>query len=313
MIMKKLLITIILLTICSTHAQTDEKETLKQLNQKVITSYRNQKFDEALKLAQQAVDLSLKIYGAEQPETAVAYTNLGVMYQDKKKYKESIENLQKAVEIYQEMSASKSKELIATHQILAYSQFLNGDTKESEANYLKSIEVVKSKFGRESKESFLPILNTANFYARTEEDEKARESYLKSYELAKKHFGEESSQFESVSIYVRVYSKSSISTDEIKKNEFKKRYAEIVGYEIGEATSLIRPTYPYLARTQGKRGRIVVKVWVDAEGNVTDAKTVYGDLVFHPEVEYAAKKSKFKPTIKNGKSVQVVNFVTYNF
>ncbi len=71
MIMKKLLITIILLTICSTHAQTDEKETLKQLNQKVITSYRNQKFDEALKLAQQAVDLSLKIYGAEQPETAL--------------------------------------------------------------------------------------------------------------------------------------------------------------------------------------------------------------------------------------------------
>ncbi len=85
--MKKIVITIIFLAACSVHAQTDEKETLKQISQNVVSSYKDQKFDEALKLAQQALDLSVKIYGTESRETAVAYTNLGAIYQQKNKLK----------------------------------------------------------------------------------------------------------------------------------------------------------------------------------------------------------------------------------
>ncbi|MCY7344942.1 MAG: tetratricopeptide repeat protein [Pyrinomonadaceae bacterium] len=164
--MKKLLITIILLSVCSVYAQTDEKETLKQLNQEVIALYRNQKFDKALKPAQQAVDLSLKIYGEERTETADAYRTLGVMYQETKKYKQSIDSLQRAVGIYQKMSDSKHEELVLAYQILAYSQFLDNRKAESETNYLKAIEVYENKFGKESRESFLATLNLANIYVR---------------------------------------------------------------------------------------------------------------------------------------------------
>lgn len=311
--MKKLLITIILLTLCSVHAQTDEKETLKQLNQKVIASYRNQKFDEALKLAQQAVDSSLRIYGAEQPETAETYRNLGVMYQETKKYKQSTENLQKAVNIYQKMFDSKYEELVLAYQILAYSQFLDNKKEESEANYLKAVEASENKFGKESKESLSPILYLANFYARTKNNEKADELYIKGYNLAKKYFGEETNEFELVSIYRRYYSVSNHQTNNDKNKEFKKKYAEIVGYEIGDAIRLIQPDSPTYTLSRIEDGKIIVKVWVDEKGDVKDAKSVYGHLKYSTLFEEAAKKSKFKPTKKNGKPIPVVNFITYNF
>lgn len=306
--MKKVILTIVLLTVCSVHAQPDEKETLKQLNQKLFVLNQNQKYDEALKVAQQAVDLSIKIYGTKQWVTAVAYTNLGILYQEKKKYKESIENLQKAVDIYQKNSIPDSKDLIISYQLLAHSQFLDGKKREAEVNYLKVIEITESKFGRESKESFMPVLNMANFYVRIENNEKASDFYLKSYRLAKKYFGEESNEFESIHIYSRLLPQNPIFND-----EFKKKYVEIVSYENGKAVSLPIPVHPGPLTTRRKTGRVIVRVKIDEEGNVSDAKMIFGDPFFQSSVENAAKRSKFKPTVKNGDPITGIDYITYNF
>jgi len=320
MIMKRLLITIVLLTLCSVHAQTYEKETLKQLNQKVIASYRNQKFDEALKLAQQAVDLSLKLYGAEQPETAVAYNHLGVMYQEKKKYKESIENLQKAVDIYQKPSNPKGEELVMAYQILAYSQFLGGMEIESEANYLKAIETSENKFGKESKESFLATLNLANIYARLKKIEKANEFYLKSYALAMKNFGREGKEIEQIedsrSCLVSAQNFSSESQKafyEARKKllgETDEQSARIVN---GKAKSLPKPPYPSEARPKRISGTVSVRVKIDEQGNVIEAKAVCGHPILGQASEQAARGAKFAPTVKDGKPIKISGIIVYNF
>jgi len=320
MIMKKLLITIILLTLCSTHAQTDEKETLEQLNQKVIISYRKQKFDEALKLAQQAVDLSIKIYGAEQSETAVAYTSLGVMYQEKRKYKESIENLQKAVDVYQKISNSKSEDLITAYQILAYSQFLDERKKESEANYLKAIEISENKFGKESKESFTATLNLANIYARLKEVEKANEFYLKSYALAIKNFGRESKEMEQVgdsrSCLVSAQKSDTESAKaflEARKKMLGETSEQNAGILNGKAKSLPSPTYPSEARPRRISGTVSVRVKIDEQGNVIEARAVCGPPVLGNAAEYAARGAKFAPTIKDGMLIKTSGIIIYNF
>ncbi len=318
--MKKLLITIILLTVCSVHSQTDEKETLKQLNQKVIVLYRSQKFDDALKLAQQAVDLSLKIYGTEQPETAETYRNLGVMYQEIKKYKQSTENLQKAVDIYQKMSNSKYEELILAYQILAYSQFLDKRKAESEANYLKAIKVSEDKFGKESKESFLATLNLANVYARLRELEKANEFYLKSYDLVIKKFGIESSEFEQIedsrSCLVspqRPNSESEKTFIDARKKILKVDDAQGSRILNGKAKFLPLIAYPFEAKSKRVSGRVSVRVKVDEQGNVIEARTVCGHPILGKASEQATMRAKFAPTIKNGKSVKVSGIIIYNF
>ncbi len=254
MIMKKLLITIILLTVCAVQAQIDEKETLKQINENVVSSYHNQKFDEALKFAHQAVDLSIKIYGNERPETAVTYANLGVIYREKKKFKESIESLQKAVEVYRKIP-DLNKELIAAYETLAFSQFLDGKQTESEANYLQAIEIAETNFGKESKENFSPTLNLANFYARDKKFEKADEFYLKSYALTIKNFGKEGKEIEQIEdlrsclVVGRELSAENAKAFQEAKEKLFGRTLEKAGILNGRAKSLPKPAYPSEARS----------------------------------------------------------------
>ena len=58
---------------------------------------------------------------------------------------------------------------------------------------------------------------------------------------------------------------------------------------------------------------VVVKVWINERGEVTNAKAVYGETFFAPAVEEAASKARFKPSMMNGKPIAVVNFITYIF
>ncbi len=317
--MKKLLITIILLTVCSAHAQTDDKETLKQINQNVVSSYQNQKFDEALKFAQQAVDLSLKIYSAENLETATAYTNLGVIYRDKKKYKESVENLQKAADINQKLPDLESEKLVDVFELLAFSQFLNGDKKEAEANYLKVLEIVENKFGKESKESFLPTLNVAGFYARDKKFDKADEFYLKSYAIAIKNFGKQGEEIEKIENSRSCLVTMQNSNSENKKSFYEERkkrfgeFAEQLGVINAKAKFLPKPAYPSEARSKRLGGSIPMRVRIDEQGDVIEVKAICGHPILAKASEEAVKKAKFEPASINGKPIKYSGIVFYNY
>lgn len=302
---------IIILSVSVVQAQTgNQKETLKQLNQDTVSAYQSQKFDDALKFAQQALDLTIKIFGTENLQTAGAYKNLSIVYREKKKYKEAIENLRKALEIYQRKPETNEKELANTYENLASTYFFIGKEKDAEENYLKAIEASEKTFGKESKESFPSVTALAIFYARTKNTEKAQDYYLKSYALAIKYFGTNSNELETLRIYEQYYSQQSNlqrSNDPLK--EYKKKKFALLGYELGDATSLPRPAYT----ARGTQGRIVIKVWIDEQGNVTNAKAVYGVMAFSSDCEEAARKAKFKPSYMNGKPISVINYITYNF
>ncbi len=323
--MKKLLITIVLLAVFSTYAQTDEKEALKQLNQRVISLYKSQKYDEAAKAAQQAVDLNVKVYGLERRETAVAYTNLGVVYREKKKYKESIENLQKAADIYQKISGTKGTELVDAYHALAFSQLLDGKQSEAEASYLKSLEISETNFGKESKESFLPTLNLASFYARGRNFDKADEFYLKSYAVAVKNFVKDGKEIEQIGDS-RICLSAGEKPNLEKAKTFNEAKAKIFGTERaensgaiksgvinGKAISLPQPAYPAEAKQQRLGGTASVKVKIDEQGNVIEAKSICRTDALGRAAEEAARKAKFSPTSLDGKLVQVTGIITYNF
>jgi len=320
--MKKLIFIIILATVFSASAQTaGEKETLVKLNETVISLYRSQKFDEAVKPAQQAVDLNIKIYGLERRETAVAYTNLGVIYREKRKYKDSVENLQKAADIYQKIPDAKGAETFSAYEALAFSQFLDGRKTEAEASYLKTIEIADSKFGKESKESFSPSLNLASVYARNQKSDEAAAFYLKAYALAIKNFGKESKEVEKIDDS-RVCSANYGKTGDVEKYKaFEEAKSSLFGTNGGEkvrvlngkAVSLPQPAYPAEAREQRLSGTAPIKVKIDEQGNVIEAKSICRGDALGRAAAQAALKAKFSPTVVDGKPMQVTGVITYNF
>jgi tetratricopeptide (TPR) repeat protein len=323
--MKKLLITIIFLSAGIIHAQTDEKETLRQLSQNALSSYQNQKFDDAIKFGQQAVDLSLKIYGTKNVETAVAYTNLGVIYREKKKFKESIENLQKAVDVYESVPDLKSIDQITAYETLSYAQVLGGRGTEAEANYLKAIEIAGEKFGKESREMFSPTFNLGNFYARSKKFDDADNFYLKSYALAIKNFGKEAMQLKEIEdtricLIAEVFrperekvfyeSKMKIFGEPVTKPQNSRIDGGVVN---GMATFMEKPNYPLRAKVEGLSGSIAVRVIIDEQGNVTEAKAICGHPILRQISETAARKSKFAQTKLEGKPVSVAGIIVYNY
>lgn len=317
--MKKLIFIIVLTIVCSAQAQTDEKENLKQINQSVISSYKNQKFDEALKFAQQAVDLSVKIYGVENRETAVAYANLAAIYQQKKKFKDSIENAQKAIDVYERIPNFRGNGLIEAYETLAYSQFLSDKKNESQTSYAKALEASERIFGKESKASFTPSLNLANIYARDGNFEKADEYYLKTYALAIKNFGKEAREIEQIEdSRACLFGGQKVDDDKEKifkeaKNTLFGRVAGQQGIVNGKAISLPKPQYPAEAREKRLSGTASIKVTIDEQGNVIKTKSICRNDILGKAAEEAAKNAKFAPTLMDGKPVQVTGIIVYSF
>lgn len=320
--MKNFIFIIILLSFGAVHAQTNEVESLKQANQNLVSAYQNKKFDEALKFAQTALDLSLNIYGAENNETAVAYTNVAAIYREKREFNTAAENYNKALEIYKKKGDKFSETITSLYKDLGDIYFLAGKKKEAEETYLKGIEVVNKAFGEDSKESFLLNLSLANFYQRSKNSNKANGFYLMTYKIASNRFGNESKEInkideERLCLITRVNTRDEVLKEVKNFSETRKivlgEYAGRSGIINAITNNLARPEYPSAARSERLQGTFPVRVQVDTEGNVLQAKAICGNSILDSSAEAASKKSKFKQTLVNGKAISISGILIYNF
>lgn len=328
--MRILLLTLILCCAGGVHAQTKDEESLKQANKNLLAAYQVQKFDEALKFAQTTLKLSLKLYGDDNDNTATAYANLGAIYREKRNFSESAENLKKAMAIYQKKADKRGKQLAAIYQSLAQTYSADNKKKLAEEYYLKAIELTDKSFGADSKELLSPTLLTANFYAISKNVDKANELYLKSYKVAVKHFGKEAKQITEIDDAKScIFASLEIEESKASATIFQEERREIVepseddgslkvglvsgGIVSGKAIKLTTPKYPAEAKKQRLSGRIPIRVLIDENGDVTEAKSICGDSLLSQTSIEAAKTSKFTPTLLGGTPVKVSGTIIYNF
>jgi TonB family protein len=81
----------------------------------------------------------------------------------------------------------------------------------------------------------------------------------------------------------------------------------------GKATNLPIPVYPAIARSAHADGAVEVRVTIDEEGNVVEAKAISGHPLLQPAAVSAARAAKFAPTRLSGEPVRVNGLVVYNF
>ena len=86
-----------------------------------------------------------------------------------------------------------------------------------------------------------------------------------------------------------------------------------VGNLNSRAVSLPKPAYPPAARQMNAAGQVPVQVLVDEGGNVLSARATNGHPLLRQAAEAAARQSKFNPVKVNGKNVQAIGTVVYNF
>ena len=79
------------------------------------------------------------------------------------------------------------------------------------------------------------------------------------------------------------------------------------------AVKMITPVYPQTALRAGIDGLVKVEVSIDEQGNVTTAKAVDGHQFLRLSAEDAARKSKFKPAMFDGKPIKSKGYIVYNF
>lgn len=79
------------------------------------------------------------------------------------------------------------------------------------------------------------------------------------------------------------------------------------------ATRMVTPVYPPMAKSVRAEGQVAVEVELDEEGSVTSAKAVSGHAMLRNSAEEAAKRSKFKPAMIDGKPAKATGKIYYNF
>jgi periplasmic protein TonB len=74
-----------------------------------------------------------------------------------------------------------------------------------------------------------------------------------------------------------------------------------------------QPEYPSLARVAGVQGRVVLQVRMKADGTVSVERILEGPPVLADAASAAVQKWRAKPEQVNGKPVEVVSTVSFDF
>lgn len=72
----------------------------------------------------------------------------------------------------------------------------------------------------------------------------------------------------------------------------------------------VEPVYPTLPRQMGRSGRVELRAIVATDGTIQSLQIVYGDPLFFQSALDAVRQWRYKPTILNGKPMEIDTFIT---
>ena len=84
-------------------------------------------------------------------------------------------------------------------------------------------------------------------------------------------------------------------------------------YSTHGISNFAKPEYPAMAKAVGVSGKVSVRVLVDENGNVVEAKVVSGHLLLRAATVKAALQTKFLPIELSGKKISCYVVLVYNF
>jgi TonB family protein len=305
--------------------QLVELAEAKRLSAEVVKLYNEKKYDDALPLAKQALEIRERVSGPDSELVALALANLAELYIAKHKYGEALATYQRVLPIYEKLFGPMSERTAITVDVLALLRYIHGDFSEAELFYKRSVSIRESLFGPEHSEVANALYRFAEFYRSRRDYKSAGPLFLRAVAINDKTLRKDDPARDNViQRYICfLYESEGFSEARKLEQEFSESRkdktrpgpasADNGGVLNGKAISLPKPAFPEEARQLRASGIVRVRVTIDETGRVIAAKALCGHPLFARPSEEAASKARFTPTKLSGQPVKVTGLIVYNF
>jgi tetratricopeptide (TPR) repeat protein len=159
------------------------------LNHRVTQLCEQAKYQEALPIAQRAVELAKQGHGPEHSDTANALNNLGFIFYQTGDYAKAGPLLEESLRVRRKVLGSEDPATAASLDLLAQLDLAMGDYPQAEPLLLESLQVRQKVLGPEHRETVTSLNDLALLYQKTGRYAKAEPLYQQALQIDQKVLG----------------------------------------------------------------------------------------------------------------------------
>jgi len=161
------------------------------LNQQVQSLFEQRRYQEAIPLAQKAVELAKRAYGLEHQNTATSLNNLAELYQAMGEYAKAEPLLQEALRIHQKVVGSQHPDTATSLDNLASLYQAMREYAKAEPLYQEALQIRQRVLGAEHPDTAESLNDLAELYLEMGEYAKAEPLFQDALRIQQKALGSE--------------------------------------------------------------------------------------------------------------------------
>ncbi len=304
-------------------ATSPELSEANRLSGEAARLHLQKKYDEALPLAKQALELREKALGPDHELVATSLYNLAGIYVAKVRYADAEPLYKRALKILEKAFGVDSKNLTDTLEQVGLMRFAQGNTGDAQKLYLRSLAIKEKTFGPEHLEIARTLSSLGRLFERVDKPANAAEYFKRSLAIREKALGPDhpdlAETLENCACALtlndqvdegRQYLERANKIRKLPENETVRQRGGVLK---GSALRRVEPQYPGDAKQSRVSGSVVVEVTVDVCGRVMNARALSGPDELRAASVSAARRWRFSPTRLSGRPVKVIGTITFNF
>ncbi|MFN2578555.1 MAG: tetratricopeptide repeat protein [Pyrinomonadaceae bacterium] len=298
--------------------QSPEFVKSTELNAAAVKLFNEGKYDEALPLETQALELREKAVGHDNAELIPLLTNLGEIWK-RKDLDRSATNFDRALKLTEKTYGQNDIRVAAILDPLAFVEYSRKNATTAENLFARSLKIKEAKLTPQDLQVADTAYNLGQLYAVRRNYKGAAAMLSRAITIWESEGKSRSRLTPALEMYVLVLTALG-KNDELEKaqrrlNELSSQEAIVNGGVLnGKALVLMPAEYPSISGFHPS-GNVQVKVLIDENGHVLTATAIKGTMPieFGRASENAARQSRFTPKFVEGKPVKVNGIIIYNF
>lgn len=312
---------------------TAEQIALKEahnLSRKVVELYNEDKFDEALPLAEKVLTLREGVLPANDRRIADALANIASLRFAKEETDTAEKLYRRALAIYEAAGDGDAPVVVTLLNRLLLVTATKRDFNKAEVLAQRLVSIAEKKYKPDQLEMAMPLINLAEVYRLKLDNKRARTLYAQVVDIVEKFSPAAVPKdiTRSLSNYLNLLYLQEGGKDSDLTGRINKLFVAIAasrppgaeqpiqgGVLNGKAVYKPQPEYPAGAKSARAQGIVTVQVTVDESGKVIYAKAInkVAHITLALASEDAARQARFTPTLLDGKPVKVNGIITYRF
>ncbi|MFY9569789.1 MAG: TonB family protein [Blastocatellia bacterium] len=301
-------------------ANSPALEEASKLSRQAASLFAENKFEEALNLAKQSLELREKVLGMDHELVASSLNIVADIRVAQQKYELADSLYKRSLAVLEKRWGPDSKFLTTTLESLALVRFALRDNGGAEKLYLRSLAIKQKVLGPDAAGTASTLGELGVFYQRIDKHAKAAEFFSRSLTVEERELGPNNP-----GLLEPLYNCACALFAANKASEAKayQLRAESIaaaapirrsGFVFqGSAILRVEPEYPLQARRDRVSGTVVIEVKVDECGKVIEARALTGHVQLVDGALQAARRWRFARTRLEGRPVKVIGTITFNF